>query len=451
VIAGYDMKRLMPVLGVIMMVVFGGSAQFGQIYDIPIRLTALFIIVAIVLKDTRPIKKLGRSGTALMLAILTVPFLQLLPLPPGFWVRLPGRHVYGDIYSAIGVERPWLPVSLAYEHTLDAALFLIVPLAGLCAGIVSDERTRLTLAASIIGIGLCGAMLGALQLAQGVNATSYFYTFTNAGSTVGFFANRNHHGIFLAACIPLVWAGLISARMAELTRGGEVIAALLIAALLVAVFATQSRSAIIIALAGLLGSALCIKVREHKRHDIVGLLIIVLAVGLACYLFFGQTLDRFDLLRESFNRAEVYPILKGMIREHWLTGIGLGNFQLLAPRYEAVDTLSLQYWNHAHNDFAQVLAELGITGALLIIWFIWWFLSASRRLTRVHRSGRTLQHPFRLAALIIILMLLAHSVVDYPLRTGALSALFGLCCGWVASAGRVDVRRQQSYWTGKIR
>ena len=66
--------------------------------------------------------------------------------------------------------------------------------------------------------------------------------------------------------------------------------------------------------------------------------------------------------------------------------------------------------------------ETGIPGLILIALFLFWW---GRRVVAIWRSP-TIDHYAR-AATIASAAILAHSVVDYPLRTAAISAVFAMC------------------------
>jgi O-antigen ligase len=93
--------------------------------------------------------------------------------------------------------------------------------------------------------------------------------------------------------------------------------------------------------------------------------------------------------------------------------------------------------NHAHNDWLELLLETGIAGVLLAAAFLgWWGL----RVRAVWRAEE--RDPFAQAAVIASAAMLLHSIVDYPLRTAALSAVFAACLGLMAGA-RPHVKRSR--------
>ncbi len=73
--------------------------------------------------------------------------------------------------------------------------------------------------------------------------------------------------------------------------------------------------------------------------------------------------------------------------------------------------------------------EAGVLGAVLILAFVIWLVHASARVwfsdqgpILVNATSRCVR-----AATIVLALLLAHSLVDYPLRTTALSVVFAFC------------------------
>jgi O-antigen ligase len=93
-----------------------------------------------------------------------------------------------------------------------------------------------------------------------------------------------------------------------------------------------------------------------------------------------------------------------------------------------VGELGPAFVNHAHDDFVETWLEAGWAGAILIAGFLAWWVTASwSRLGDRRGRGAALS----LAGSTIVGMMAIHSLVDYPLRTPALAALFALACGLI--------------------
>jgi len=103
-------------------------------------------------------------------------------------------------------------------------------------------------------------------------------------------------------------------------------------------------------------------------------------------------------------------------------GSGLGSFPSVYPLYERLEQVTPTFVNHAHNDYAEVMLELGLAGILLMLLFLAWWSAAVWRVWRTAEAG-----PIARAASIASAAILIHSVVDFPLRTAAIAACFGMC------------------------
>ena len=109
-------------------------------------------------------------------------------------------------------------------------------------------------------------------------------------------------------------------------------------------------------------------------------------------------------------------------------GSGIGSFPAIYRGYEDPVSIVSTWVNHAHSDIVEIVLETGILGILLMLaFFIWW----GRRAYVVWVKDERPDH-FARAAAIASAAIIAHSFVDYPLRTAAISALFAVCLALMA-------------------
>jgi O-antigen ligase len=118
-------------------------------------------------------------------------------------------------------------------------------------------------------------------------------------------------------------------------------------------------------------------------------------------------------------------------------GSGIGTFQEIYPATEDATAVTRFYMNHVHGDYIELALETGVAGMLVILLFLLWW---ARRVVYIW-IGDDPDH-FARAATIASAAILAHSIVDYPLRTAAISALFAICCALMAEP-RARVRQSQ--------
>ena len=115
------------------------------------------------------------------------------------------------------------------------------------------------------------------------------------------------------------------------------------------------------------------------------------------------------------------------VKDYFPWGSGLGSFREVYFLYEDPTAVGGTYVVHAHNDYAELLLETGLAGMLILILFLLWWGTAVRRVWDSAETGS-----FARAASIASAAILAHSLVDFPLRTAAISAAFGMCMALLA-------------------
>ncbi|HEX2802575.1 MAG TPA: O-antigen ligase family protein [Sphingomicrobium sp.] len=369
------------------------------------------------------------TGAYLLLAFgLLVVLLQLIPLPPAIWTELPGRHQLAEALSALGQAPSWAPISQdSYGSVLT--LFAIIPA---IAVFVATER----LGPSPRGIGLAivagmigSVFLGALQLGGGSGSWAYLQARHSPGA-IGFFANENHMATLLLVAIPMTAALVVSAKserkLSSAARYGVGAALLLMVA--VGIVMNGSRAALGLALPVVLASATIFATAMRWR----GLMVTVAALALAGGVVVVASnpiapVETSTGDSSALMRPAIWSTTADAIGDTFPAGTGLGTFERAYHWYEDAADVGRQYINHAHNDYLEVVLELGAGGALLILLFLaWWALAA----IRIWSSA--LATPFARAAMIATAVILAQSFVDFPLRTGAISAIFGACLGLMA-------------------
>jgi O-antigen ligase len=122
--------------------------------------------------------------------------------------------------------------------------------------------------------------------------------------------------------------------------------------------------------------------------------------------------DRLNVSKDSLRAFHDHP---------WL-GTGLGTFAEVFPQYQSFPS-DLQY-DHAHDDYAEVLAEMGVAGgALIVLALFFGFRAAFRDLkTRLAQESGWIQA----GATIGCCGLLVHSFVDFNLHIPANAMWFAL-------------------------
>jgi O-antigen ligase len=112
-----------------------------------------------------------------------------------------------------------------------------------------------------------------------------------------------------------------------------------------------------------------------------------------------------------------------ILKDHPWIGSGAGSFEVIYPQYQTSPT-DLR-WDHAHNDYAEALAETGVVGgAIILAGLIVFFCLAFRDLPeRIrHRSAR-----IGIGAALGCCGIFVHSLVDFNFHIPANAAWFAVC------------------------
>ncbi|MEJ7775843.1 MAG: O-antigen ligase family protein [Sphingomicrobium sp.] len=407
----------------------GGSAQ-GIWSKAILQIFAVVLIAWAVL--FRPTEQLtGASKVFLGLVVLSVLLiiLQLVPLPPEVWTKLQGRQAIEIGYSTLGQAPPWLPISVSPYETLATAWTLFPPLA-ILLGIIRLRayEERWITGALILGTFL-SVLLGAIQTISG--SPWHLYEITSPGA-VGFFANRNHMGTLLLVAIPFTVA-LFASNHPQVRKQGHAAAMVAMGVggflvVSVGVIINGSLAVIALALPVIVFSALILPAGWRLRRlslpaaavALVGALAALTTIPIHADLASGSPSTSVE------SRQSIWQTTESAIADTFPTGTGLGSFQQVYALYEEPSAVESTYVNHVHNDYLEVTLETGLPGLLIMLFFLLWWTRQAFRVWQAPLSSR-----FTRAATIASAAILAHSVVDYPLRTAALAAVFATSLGMI--------------------
>jgi O-antigen ligase len=412
--------------------IVGGSAQ-GIFFNLLLQLAGLAIIVwAATAAAEEPLVRSARQLFWLIIAALAVVALQLIPLPASVWPDLGAREAIAKGYPVLGTAVPSMPVSLAPFATFASVVTIIPALAMLCAVVRLKAYRRSWLAIALLGGTFAGILLGALQVASGDPQSSswYLYGFSNFGFAVGFFANANHMAILMVIALPFLAALLASARGGGVQRYSAAVALAAGATLVIVVGIALNRSlagyglTVPVSIASLL---IVLPGRSRARPWLAvgsAALLVVAVIALALSPVGERSLGTSSSVqsREAINETTVHAI-----SDFLPLGSGLGTFKAVYELYEDHDRIVATIINHAHNDYAELALETGGPGIVLILLFLAWWTAATLRVWKFADAG-----PYARAASIASAALLIHSLVDFPLRTAALSTCFAMCLGLLA-------------------
>lgn len=408
--------------------VLGGSGQ-GIWANMALQLLGVAILAwAAIDRDPRPLDPTARQLLILATVAIAWIAIQLVPLPPELWTRLGGRAVIADGYRTLGLPAPWLPLSLTPERSIESLLGLIPPLAMFCAVTRFGAYRPLLLALALLAAAFAGVVLGALQVSgPAAGSPWYLYPESSFGLATGFFANANHMAILLVATLPFLTALLASSRGADRQRASGATVAVAAAALLVlgGIAINHSLAGFGLTVPVLVASGLMLMPQRSRWRSwmlgVSGLLAIVAVAALGASSVRGGQFAS-DAATSVLSRQQMLSTTAAAIGDFMPWGSGLGSFRGVYQLYEDPAAVTDVYAIHAHDDYVEVALELGAPGILLMLAFLGWWAKAVWRAWIAPEP-----QPFARAAAIASAAILLHSIVDFPLRTAAIAALFATC------------------------
>jgi O-antigen ligase len=279
----------------------------------------------------------------------------------------------------------------------------------------------------VIAVASFEAMLGLVQFAMMRAAGG------DVASATGTYVNRNHFAGLLEMAFPLALAGAFAAWN---RRGVWRSAAILAVAgcLLAGVVVSLSRMGFAATLAGAIVVTPVLLWPKGFRWSL--LVPVAAALALALLLPTKELKQRFAYMaaNEEVNtdtRVEIWRNTLPLIAAHPWTGTGLGAYERgLYPFKTTRPTNTVDY---AHSDYLQILAELGVFGALLAAALGVWILRNPIRIALGHPLA-----PNRGLAAGLLGALLAigiHSLADFNLYIPANAMALAWIAGLAVSPG----------------
>jgi len=366
-----------------------------------------------------------------LLAFAGVMLLQLLPLPSGLTALLrpvnPELEPSQWLATSVDVQITWihLRTTLAY-----------MGLAFLTLSLINSQRRLRLLALCLLASGVGQAIYGSLMTLSGieygflVKKTSYFDVAT------GTFVNRNHLANYLILCLSM-GTGLLLADLYQKSagdwreRGRRLLTSLLgnkarvrvgLALMVIALVLTRSRMGNTAFFLSLLASGFIWLwlTQRITRGSIILLLSLILIDSLIVGAWFGfdKVIDRVEGSAFSKEtRDEVNRDSLPLIKDHLLLGAGAGSFYGVFPQYRQQD-IHL-YYDQAHNDYAQMLAEHGLLGVLPLLCFI--FACLKNAVATMRERKTLLFQAMAFAPMMSVFALILHSTVEFNLQIPALA------------------------------
>ena len=327
-------------------------------------------------------------------------------------------------------------IAEASRFTALALFYLLVR----CAA--ADRRATAVLIGALAVIGAVEASYGLLNLLAGNEKLLFFKRQAYFHSATGTLVNRNHFAYLIELLLPATLAYLyldpraIAGRTDRTPASEQTARSVLLATMCVvealALLFSRSRMGIVcflvacstmLALSRAVAPAHQLQGHAPRKGRATGILLVAGAITVALAIGIDPVLERFAHLGRDVgegNRLDIWRATIAMAADHPILGHGLGTFEALLPGYRPMPTGL--FYDHAHNDYLEILAEGGVVGVAVVAAIIIAFV---RRLLGVLAQPLTTtqrQVLFWLGTAIVSVLL--HSTADFGLRITAVAFTF---------------------------
>lgn len=381
--------------------------------------------------------------------------LQLMGVPEWLHTQFSstGHHLYGAAYQLTGGGEPWLSASV--DRNASIAFFLkSLAYFGLflLTLVLLNRHKRIRLLSLVIVLsGAFQAFWGGLMTLSGIEYLFFVEKESFEGVATGTYVNRNHFAGYLEMCLA-VGTGLL---LADVGGGGAISWRQRVRDLIQWILSPKMRLRIYLAVM-VIGLVL-----SHSRMGntaffssllITGVLwfllsknrpkrsvLLLLASLLVIDIYIVGSWFGIDKVVERLENTEVTSERRDEVVDHTLTyageyplfGSGGGSFYSTFPGYRRADVGS-GFYDHAHNDYLEILAETGWPGLLLAGLTV--LLSLGVAVKVIAQRSDPLFRGLGFAGVMGVMALMIHSMVDFNLQIPANAALFSLLLGliWVA-------------------
>ena len=129
-------------------------------------------------------------------------------------------------------------------------------------------------------------------------------------------------------------------------------------------------------------------IKQQKKHLIIFVLVLTgVATFMATnpvYVYLVRSITDVTTSRSNVERLLVWESAVHMVKDHPVTGVGLGQFREKYSQYQSDETQVTV--RHVHSNYLQVAAETGLVGLAGLLFFIGYYLVTSLKNYRKYRD-----------------------------------------------------------------
>jgi O-antigen ligase len=335
----------------------------------------------------------------------------------------------------------------AYHHDTISGAMLYISYGLLCF-LATQTLVRTTQARRIaVILALYGFALAAFALLQGVSANGKIY-WTRVprmgGWIYGPYVNHNHYAGIMELLVPIPLVLCFSRLVPE---RGRIMAGIAAAIMIGTIFLSGSRGGMIAIFAELaLFATVLFRQKKRVRIAIAAVAFAVVLVSLLSWLGGKELTARVSSI-SSEARTEISGGMRlsidrdalQMFRQRPVLGWGLRTFPVVYPQFRSFYTNF--FVNEAHNDYMQLLTEMGLLGFAVMVWFL--VVLYRRALGKIANWTTKVTGAVTLACVLGATGILVHSFFDFNLQIPANAAWFYVYCSLASASPLLQRTRKR--------
>jgi putative inorganic carbon (HCO3(-)) transporter len=377
-----------------------------------------------------------KTPIVIWLAFLFICLLQIIPLPANL-VELISPSRLGEQLNSV---MPWYYLSTDLGQSqisfIKSLGYFCIFLS--CLILIDNEKYLRRLLLVLLFSGTIQAIYGVLEVLSGYGFSPIF-DFVISESATGSFVYKNHFANFLMLCLS-AGVGLMvmdieinKSRKAQDWRiaviktllSNKTVIRICLAIMVIALVMSRSRMGNVAFFSAIIAVSMFVFLLDRKKSKGLGILLVsMLIIDLFIVShWFGldkvqQRLAETSLSQE--NRDEVVLDSLPIVKHYPIIGAGAGSFYSVFPGYK--NSIINAFYDHAHNDYLQILIEYGILGfAVLGLLVLFSFIKA---MTALKKNASPVSKGTAFACLMAYLGMLIHMSVDFPLQAPANAVYF---------------------------
>ena len=413
------------------------------------------LIVATLTFWRRGFPSVSRPILGVLCGLFLLPLAQLIPLPHSWAAAIsPARVRLAEaLLAPFDSLADTLALSVSPYDTKLALLRLVCYLLVFLLGfeVYRSRGIAFGLKGTLVSIGVLEAVYGGVQYLTGWQYVFRYARWIPAFEATGTYVNRNHFAGLLEMVAPFLLAEILFVRWAAGSRrrspwidlvvsplSSRLLLNLVLFALLsVGLVFSRSRMGITAGVVGMLVVG-AIAFLQTRRRSVLLVLVLILSVPVAYSVWIGlnPVIERFEDLGRpgplEEDRLPVWQDTVALVRDYPAAGTGLGTYRWANQHYQTSRFSGV--YEHAHSDYLEFAAEIGIPGAALLFGSLWVLvIRVAQRTLVLERAREKILAAGCAGAMAAILL---HSVTDFNLQIPANAFIFSWIAGTAAALAR---------------